>query len=235
MLPEKERVRTIRSLAVQSFRNKQKTNEIVNKIIEEIDHSYAPNIEEIQNSIETKIVNSQKSFLGNLEEWFGITGLKEMYLEGAMNQISALKIDTITDLENVPIIGRAAADTSEFTKTEFLQDIIGRIDLPETLKAVEIQGDSMAPVVLSGQYALISSQDDKPLANSIVVAEIKERDGVALEAPEYYCKRAIVTDGTAYLSSQNPTTKTPMFSSNRFRLWPVVGVWFGGKGKAPAE
>lgn len=129
---------------------------------------------------------------------------------------------------DIQIVGRAAADTSDMTKTELIQDVIGTINAPNTLKAIEVHGDSMSPILLHGQYALITVQDNHPRQGSICVAEIMERDGKLLNEPEYYCKRVLFADGTAIFQSQNAEA-TPVFTSNKYRLWPVHGVWFNGK------
>jgi len=62
--------------------------------------------------------------------------------------------------QTVPVIARAAADNEGTSRAVIFQpeDVgdMGQVDLPEYCKGVEVIGDSMAPLVLDGQIALIS-------------------------------------------------------------------------------
>lgn len=116
------------------------------------------------------------------------------------------------------------------------------IEIPETTHMVRLRGDSMEPMIMHGQYAMVGPEYTRgtvPGNRDIVIAEVtvQERDigGVDSEWEGVHCKR--IQDGGAVwiFTSINPSGETFSVAKANCRLWPVIGVWFAGKGKPPPE
>ncbi|MCX7933846.1 MAG: S24 family peptidase [Planctomycetota bacterium] len=147
------------------------------------------------------------------------------------------EVITISQIDAIPIMGYAAADESGYRCVNFLQTKTGEQDIPKQIMAIEIVGNSMAPIILHRQYALIlPDPDPDPPNGAIVIAEVHERDGEEKDPPEHYCKRIQIAGDRYYFLSQCPYSSLT-FSSRRdkCRIWPVIGVWFGGRGRPPPD
>ncbi|MDR3077723.1 MAG: hypothetical protein LBV15_03040 [Planctomycetota bacterium] len=145
------------------------------------------------------------------------------------------------------VVGNAAADETQGARAGFFpadaDSFFEQVTIPETTHMVQIIGDSMAPVLLGGQYAFIGPEYvgryDKPGNGEIVIADIqpdaaeaqpvrvsRRREGV-------FCKRALdAGDLWVFLSINHTGTPFSAAKAN-CRLWPVVGVWFAGAGRPP--
>lgn len=132
--------------------------------------------------------------------------------------------------------GKAAADDSGGTRVPDTDEFDDPISPPKGLTAVPVIGDSMVPVILNGQYVLIdANREGFEVDGGIVVASILEPEPQD-ERPEplqgTYVKRCYRRENMYYFASAN--TFSP-FSAyiDHCRIWPVLGVWFGGMGKPP--
>lgn len=96
---------------------------------------------------------------------------------------------------------------------------------PAGLTLVPVQGDSMAPLILPGQYVMIDKNRSGLETNGgIVVVSVIESDG---KTAGTYITRCFEQDGHYHFSSVNPNYS--LFSSwhGNCRIWPVLGLWFG--------
>lgn len=135
-----------------------------------------------------------------------------------------------------PVRGLAAADDSGGSRIVETDDYGDPIYPPSGLLAVPVTGESMSPVVLGGQYVLIDMErEGHEVDGEIVVASILEPEsGDDYPEPIFgtFVKRCFQRENLYYFASVN--TFSP-FSAHvdHCRIWPVIGVWFGGKGKPP--
>lgn len=156
-------------------------------------------------------------------------------------------INFVLEAKDLPVVGKAAADETHGSRAGFFPpDPEARFEqmaIPETTSAVEIIGDSMSPVLLNGQYALLGPEYigpyDQPKNYDIVVADVEvkdgEQDGSDTRWEGVYCKR-IVDAGDIWVFLSINTTGTPFSAAKaNCRIWPVIGVWFAGKGKPPED
>lgn len=135
-----------------------------------------------------------------------------------------------------PVRGLAAADDTGGSRVPDVDDIDEPIAPPTGITLVPVKGDSMSPLILSGQYAMIDSTREGFEDNGgIVVASILEPDA-ADERREPMTGTIIkrcydLGDRYNFVSINN----YPPFTAfkDHCRVWPVIGVWFGGMGKAP--
>lgn len=116
------------------------------------------------------------------------------------------------------------------------------VEIPGTTHFVRVTGDSMSPVFLHGQYAMVGPEYQYgavPCHREIVVVEVVIRDDeqAGSDAPweGVYCKRAIDAESSWFFESINPAYDTFSIAKSNCRLWPVIGVYFAGKGKPPEE
>lgn len=163
----------------------------------------------------------------------------------ASNVRSGRPIDFVLEARGIPVVGEAAADETEGSRAGFFPpDPEARYDeliFPDTTAAVRIIGDSMSPVLLHGQYALLGPMymgpRDKPRNHDIVVAQVEVAPDAGSDADArwegVYCKR-IVDAGDVWVFLSINTTGTPFTAAKaNCRVWPVLGVWFAGMGKTP--
>lgn len=144
------------------------------------------------------------------------------------------------------VVGQAAADESHGSRAGFFSDDAGRIwddiRIPETTNYVKILGDSMSPVLLDGQYAMIGEEcgpGNWPGDRDIVVAEVEVKDeeiGAGdREWEGVYCKRVVDGESAWHFHSISKSGDSFSVAKANCRLWPVIGVWFAGRGKPPEE
>lgn len=142
----------------------------------------------------------------------------------------------------ITVIGYAAADNVHASKAQMLQPQDMDEECPRILMSphealVRIMGDSMAPVILDGQYAVIEYQEfpPSPRNGSLVIVRIDEgEDGKYERYPGYYCKRFQDGGSMAIFTSVNvDPIRHPPFSALKAncRMWEVTGVRFAGQGK----
>ncbi len=117
-------------------------------------------------------------------------------------------------------------------------------ELPETTHLVRVRGDSMSPMIMHGQYAMVGSEylvahGEAPGKRSIVIAEIAVQENdigrVDSEWEGVHCKRIQDAGDFWHFTSINPTGASFSVAKDNCRLWRVIGVYFAGKGKAPEE
>lgn len=130
-----------------------------------------------------------------------------------------------------PVRGIAAADDSNGSKVPDSDEPGEAVVTPPGLTMVPVQGDSMSPLVLPGQYVMIDREREGFEVNGgVVVATILDTDWERRERmPGTFVKRCFKGDGFYYFTSTN--SFHPPFSAwqGHCRLWPVLGVWFGDK------
>lgn len=151
-----------------------------------------------------------------------------------------LKIDTRILDQGWPTRGRAAADDSHGSRVPDTDEFDDPIIPPEGLTCVPVQGDSMSPVILSGQFALIDAQREGFETNGgIVVASIRDAEANEPDRRELmtgtFVKRCYDGgNGLFYFTSINEYSPFSAWQ-HHCRIWPVIGVWFGEKGEVPEE
>ncbi len=137
-----------------------------------------------------------------------------------------------------PTRGLAAADDSGRTAGPDTDETGYPVRLPEYMAFVPIIGESMSPVLLGGQYAIIDmNREGFEKDRGIVIVNILEdRSNPGMPEPitGTFCKRCQRGDGVLYFTSIN---NYPPFSAweENCRIWPVIGVWFDGKGVTPLD
>ena len=131
--------------------------------------------------------------------------------------------------------GLAAADDSNGSRVPDTDEISESIAYPPGLTLVPVQGDSMSPLVLPGQYVMIDrDREGFEVSGGVVVASIKDSDWERRErTPGTFVKRCFRGDGFYYFTSINSAYSPFSAWQDHCRVWPVLGVWFGGKGKPP--
>ncbi len=156
-------------------------------------------------------------------------------------------INFVLNAKEIPVVGRAAADETQGSRAGFFppdpEAHFDQVTIPETTAAVEIIGDSMSPVLLHGQFALLgpeySGPYDHPKNYEIVVADIEVKDGDQAGSDErwegVYCKRVVDAGDVWVFLSINQTGTPFSVAKANCRVWPVIGVWFAGKGKPPED
>lgn len=138
----------------------------------------------------------------------------------------------------MPVRGLAAADDSAGTRIPDTDESDDPIRFPDGLMGVPVIGDSMSPVILAGQYAIIDSErEGYEVADGIVVASIIEPEpGDDYDEPIVgtVVKRCERHENLYYFKSINSYSP---FSAHvaHCRVWPVLGVWFAGKGAPPTD
>jgi Predicted transcriptional regulator len=137
-----------------------------------------------------------------------------------------------------PVRGLAAADDSGGTRVPDTDDLDEPIIPPEGLTAIPVKGDSMSPVLLDGQYALIDAEREGfEVDGGIVVASIREPDYGDERSESMtgtFVKRCYKGDGIYYFTSINEYSPFDAWWDH-CRIWPVIGIWFAGHGKPPKE
>lgn len=155
--------------------------------------------------------------------------------------------DTDHNVLYYPVAGLAAADETKGAKAGvFNEDVsapFGDIELPETTHFVKILGDSMAPMFMDGQYAIVGSEyvlpHSHPQDREIVIASVtikdEEQAGIDRRFEGIYCKRVVDADAVWLFESINHTGAPFTIAKSNCRLWPVIGVYFAGSGRPPEE
>ena len=92
----------------------------------------------------------------------------------------------------------------------------GREKLPGDLHLIRVEGDSMVPVALPGQYVLCTK--DEPASGDLAVIEVAEDD-------EIYFKRVYYRGNQVEMVSVNPDPKYPPRLSPRKAVRRVHKVW----------
>lgn len=147
----------------------------------------------------------------------------------------------------LPVIGDVAARESGGTRSGMFDDgepFWDDVEIPETTHMVKVRGDSMEPMIMDGQYAMVGPEyrvalGDAPKHREIVVAEIivnnPDMEGSDSPYEGVFCKRVQDGESAWHFSSINPTGEAFTIAKEDCRLWPVVGVWFAGRGRPPKE
>jgi len=92
----------------------------------------------------------------------------------------------------------------------------GREKLPGDLHLIRVEGDSMVPVALPGQYVLCTK--DEPAAGDLAVVELWEND-------EIYFKRVYYRGNQVEMVSVNPDPKYPPKLAPRKAVRRMHKVW----------
>ena len=116
------------------------------------------------------------------------------------------------------------------------------IEIPETTYFVKISGTSMSPLLLDGQYAMVGPEylhHSTPPERSLVIAQVAVNDaeqaGSDGEFEGVYCKRIVDGESCWWFRSINPAYRDFSIMKDACRLWPVLGVWFAGRGVPPED
>ncbi len=138
-----------------------------------------------------------------------------------------------------PVRGRAAADESNGTRVPDTDEFDDSLQPPEGLTCVPVIGNSMSPLVLDGQYVLIDNEREGfEVDGGIVVASIREPEADDERTESMtgtFVKRCYDGgNGLYYFTSINEYSPFSAWADH-CRMWPVIGVWFAGKGKPPTE
>ncbi|MDR1612510.1 MAG: S24 family peptidase, partial [Planctomycetota bacterium] len=154
-------------------------------------------------------------------------------------------VNFVLNAKAIPVVGEAAADETQGQKAGFLppdpETRYDELHFPESTAAVRIIGDSMAPVLLGGQYALIGPEYlgkfDNPKSHEIVVADVEIRDDDQASSDARwtgtYCKR-IVDGGDVWVFLSIAPTGVPFRARAqyiRFELNNSSGYSVDSKGE----
>lgn len=136
-----------------------------------------------------------------------------------------------------PVRGLAAADDSAGTRVPDTDEAGDSIQCPPGLTLVPVKGDSMSPLVLPGQYVMIDREREGFEVNGgVVVASILDPDWDNRERrPGTFVKRCFSGDGFFYFTSINSAYSPFSAWQKHCRIWPVLGVWFAGRGRPPSD
>ena len=136
-----------------------------------------------------------------------------------------------------PVRGKAAADDSNGSRVPDTDEPDDSIARPPGLTLVPIQGDSMSPLVLPGQYVMIDREREGFEVNGgvVVVSILDEHWGRREKMPGTFVKRCFRGDDFYSFISINSAYSPFSAWQKHCRIWPVLGVWFGGKGKPPEQ
>lgn len=139
--------------------------------------------------------------------------------------------------DEIPTRGLAAADDSGGTRVPDTDDFGEPIHFPSGLIGIPVVGDSMSPVILSGQYVEVDiEREGFERDRGIYVVSVLEPDSVD-DYPEpitgTFVKRCERHENLYYLESINGDYSPFSVHVDHCRIWPVLGVWFGGKGTPP--
>lgn len=136
-----------------------------------------------------------------------------------------------------PVQGKAAADDSAGSQVPATADPCDFIRCPANLTLVPVQGDSMAPLVHSGQYVMIDREREGFERNgAVVVVTIVDPDWERRERmPGTFVKRCFGGDGFFYFTSVNSTYAPFSAWRENCHVWPVLGVWHGDQNRLRHE
>lgn len=136
-----------------------------------------------------------------------------------------------------PVRGLAAADDSAGSRVPDTDEIGESVYCPPGLVLVPVQGDSMSPLVLPGQYVMIDrNREGFEVNGGVVVASIIDPDWERRERmPGTFVKRCFGGDGFYYFTSINSAYSPFSAWRENCRIWPVLGVWFAERGKPPRD
>ena len=136
-----------------------------------------------------------------------------------------------------PVRGMAAADDSNGSRVPDTDESGDAIFCPPGLTLVPVQGDSMSPLVLPGQYVMIDREREGFEANGgVVVVSIADPDWERRERmPGTFVKRCFAGDGFFFFTSINSAYSPFSAWRENCRVWPVLGVWFAGRGRPPRD
>lgn len=151
-----------------------------------------------------------------------------------------------TDKLFLPLIGSAAADNAAYSRALLEPEAPGEEIqvIKEHYRLVRIIGNSMEPVILDGQYALIGSEIGKGEAIKakgwlgIIQVDCAGLDDGICDGVATFCKRVYPVDKkTLMLTSINSAECAPFTVARQhvLHLWPVHGVFFMGHGVAPIK
>ncbi len=122
--------------------------------------------------------------------------------------------------------------------SDFLESVL----IPKEAMLARISGDSMSPVILSGQYAIIGPQfldSALPVDRMIVVVEVFDNPDTTVTIDSdwvgFYCKRIQQRDNICYFTSINPDGDSFSVARENCRLWPVIGTLYAGHGVPPED
>lgn len=149
-------------------------------------------------------------------------------------------------LSGIPVIGSAAADNAAASRAELEPEAPGEEVqvIKEHYRLVKIVGNSMEPVILDGQYAMIGSEirpGEEIKAKGwigIIQVDCSGLEDSVCSGIGTFCKRVYpVGKNELLLTSINSSECAPFTVARRhvLHLWPVHGVFFMGRGMTPSE
>lgn len=163
------------------------------------------------------------------------------------NALLPRNIDDEKPAQRFPAHGKAAAkDKSNGTYGGFSEDqyvVWDDITIPETTHFIQVSGDSMDPMVLDGQYVMVGPEhfgkNSQPKHKEIVIVQVsivdEEQAGTDGDWEGVYCKRIQDAGDFWLFTSINPTGESFTAEKENCRIWPVIGVYFAGRGRIPEE
>lgn len=135
-----------------------------------------------------------------------------------------------------PVRGLAAADDSHGTRVPDTDELGEPYRFPESLVMVPVVGDSMSPIVQDGQYVSIDREREGfERDGGIYVVSVREPEPGDDYREDYtgtFVKLCAREENLYYLKSINAFSPFSVHVDH-CRLWPVLGVWYGGKGVRP--
>ena len=105
------------------------------------------------------------------------------------------------------------------------------------LLGIPVHGDSMSPVILDKQLALIDMEREGFETNDGIYVVYVQEPGPQDERKEQitgtFVKRVQWEEDTYYLKSANDAYSPFPVYVDHCRIWPVLGIWFDGMGQPP--
>lgn len=163
------------------------------------------------------------------------------------NALLPANIDDEKPAQRFPALGKAAAkDKFNGNHGGFSEDqyvVWDDITIPETTHFIQVSGDSMDPMILDGQYAMVGPQyfgkDAHLKSREIVIVQVSIADEgqAGMDGPweGVYCKRIQDGGDIWHFTSINPAGESFTAEKANCRIWPVIGVYFAGRGRIPEE
>lgn len=164
-----------------------------------------------------RLPNAETLYLG-----YKLLGMMMNELEaGAEDQSATQPLDW-------PVLGMAAADDSTDICRPLTGEPTGVVRCPSSLALVPVKGDSMAPLILSGNYVMIDySREGFEVDGDVVVTTIVDPDWERHEKmPGTFVKRCFKRDEKYYWFTSVNSVFPPFCAwQENCRVWPILGVW----------
>lgn len=125
-------------------------------------------------------------------------------------------------LITIPIVGAASAKLNGESQVEWEHDqFLGAIAVKGNLRALRVQGDSLAPIALDGQM-VVYDMDRRPKKGDLCVAVVTKGKSKG----ETLIKRYFEEGDFAVLTPNSYTGSPVMVKKGEADFYLVIGVWF---------